>query len=196
MFTGPLEDRVAIQELNGTYADGVVRIDADTWASVWAEDAHWSLMGMEVEGRTAIVELWKGAMSGLTAVSFHCIPCMIEIDGDRAKAREVGTIALHAEVALRHDPRAPSARRLRVGELFAEVTQVIVREANDLGAPEAGLIGLLEPVLTPVWVYFVHGERPASATLIGGAFLLLGLLCRFLPASSFNERVRSGPDCG
>lgn len=87
MFIGPLEDRVAIQELNGTYADGVVRIDADTWASVWAEDAHWNLMGMEVEGRTAIVDLWKGAMSGLTAVSFHCIPCMIEIDGDRARAR-------------------------------------------------------------------------------------------------------------
>jgi hypothetical protein len=30
MFTGPLEDRVAIQELNGTYADGVVRFDADS----------------------------------------------------------------------------------------------------------------------------------------------------------------------
>lgn len=30
MFTGPLEDRVAIVELNGTYADGVVRFDADT----------------------------------------------------------------------------------------------------------------------------------------------------------------------
>jgi hypothetical protein len=36
MFTGPLEDRVAITELNGTYADGVVRIDAATWATVWA----------------------------------------------------------------------------------------------------------------------------------------------------------------
>ena len=33
-FMGPLEDRVAIAELNGTYADGVVRFDADTWASV------------------------------------------------------------------------------------------------------------------------------------------------------------------
>ena len=45
MFTGPLEDRVAIHELNGTYADGVVRIDADTWATVWADDADWDLMG-------------------------------------------------------------------------------------------------------------------------------------------------------
>jgi uncharacterized protein (TIGR02246 family) len=87
MFTGPLEDRVAIQELNGTYADGVVRADAETWATVWAEDAHWNLMGMAVDGRDAIVGLWTGAMGGLEAVSFHCIPCMIAVEGDRAKAR-------------------------------------------------------------------------------------------------------------
>jgi uncharacterized protein (TIGR02246 family) len=87
MFTGPLEDRVAIQELNGTYSDGVVRADAETWATVWAEDAHWSLMGMEVDGRDAIVAMWKGAMGGLDAVSFHCVPCMIAVDGDRAASR-------------------------------------------------------------------------------------------------------------
>lgn len=87
MFTGPLEDRVAIQELNGTYSDGVVRADAETWATVWADDAHWSLMGMEVDGKDAIVAMWKGAMGGLDAVSFHCIPCMIAVDGDRAQSR-------------------------------------------------------------------------------------------------------------
>ena len=87
MFTGPLEDRVAIQELNGTYADGVVRIDADTWATVWADDAHWDLMGHQTEGKEAIVAFWNGAMSGLEAVSFHCVPCMIEITGDTARAR-------------------------------------------------------------------------------------------------------------
>lgn len=87
MFTGPLEDRVAIQELNGTYADGVVRIDADTWASVWADDAHWDLMGHQTEGKAAIVAFWNGAMSGLEAVSFHCVPCMIEVTGNTAKSR-------------------------------------------------------------------------------------------------------------
>jgi uncharacterized protein (TIGR02246 family) len=87
MFTGPLEDRVAIAELNGTYADGVVRIDAGTWASVWADDAHWDLMGHQTEGKEAIVTFWNGAMSGLEAVSFHCVPCMIEVTGDTARAR-------------------------------------------------------------------------------------------------------------
>lgn len=87
MFSGPLEDRVAIQELNGTYADGVVRADADTWATVWADDAYWNLMGMEVTGRDAIVAMWKGAMGGLEAVSFHCVPCMIAVEGERATSR-------------------------------------------------------------------------------------------------------------
>lgn len=87
MFTGPLEDRVAIQELNGTYADGVVRIDAATWATVWADDADWDLMGHQTKGKDAIVAFWNGAMSGLEAVSFHCVPCMIEVTGNTAKSR-------------------------------------------------------------------------------------------------------------
>lgn len=87
MFTGPLEDRVAIHELNGTYADGVVRIDSGTWASVWADDADWDLMGHQTHGKEAIVAFWNGAMSWLEAVSFHCVPCMIEVTGNTAKSR-------------------------------------------------------------------------------------------------------------
>lgn len=87
MFTGPLEDRVAIQELNGIYADGVVRINAATWGSVWAVDADWDLMGHQTKGKDAIVAFWNGAMGGLEAVSFHCVPCMIEVTGNTAKSR-------------------------------------------------------------------------------------------------------------
>lgn len=87
MFRGPIEDRVAIQELNGTYADGVVRIDAATWGTVWADDAHWNLMGHTVDGKESIVSFWKQAMTQFEAVSFHCVPCMIEVTGDTATSR-------------------------------------------------------------------------------------------------------------
>lgn len=87
MFTGPLEDRIAIRELGEIYADGVVRVDADTWATVWADDAHWNLMGMEVDGKDNIVAFWKQAMGGFDAVSFCCAPCAIEVEGDRASGR-------------------------------------------------------------------------------------------------------------
>jgi uncharacterized protein (TIGR02246 family) len=82
-----MEDRLAIRELHETYADAVVRHSAEDWAKVWTQDAHWDLMGMAVDGRDAIVELWNGAMSALDGVSFHCVPCMIAVDGDRATGR-------------------------------------------------------------------------------------------------------------
>lgn len=47
------------------------------------------------EGRDAIVGFWEQAMSGLEAVSFHCVPCMIEITGDTATSRVQTQEILH-----------------------------------------------------------------------------------------------------
>lgn len=87
MYSGPLEDRLAIRELHELYADGVVRFDAETWGSVWAEDATWDFMGMDFAGKGPIVEMWLSAMSSFEAVSFQCMPCAIEVDGDIATSR-------------------------------------------------------------------------------------------------------------
>ena len=62
MFSGPIEDRLAIRELHDSYCDAVLRTDPDDWGSLWTEDAVWSLMGTEVVGRENIVKLWVGAM--------------------------------------------------------------------------------------------------------------------------------------
>ncbi len=95
MFSGPAEDRQAIAELNGVYADGVVRCDPSTWGRVWAEDATWDFFGNMFTGREAIVGFWEQAMSGLEAVSFHCVPCMIEVTGKTATARVQTQEILH-----------------------------------------------------------------------------------------------------
>jgi DME family drug/metabolite transporter len=58
---------------------------------------------------------------------------------------------------------------------------LFARGLREVGAPEAGLIGLLEPVLSPIWVVLATGERPATATLVGGLFLLSGVACRYVP---------------
>ncbi len=87
MFTGPLEDRVAIRELNDLYGDGVVRCDPATWGSIWADEATWDFMGQLLKGREAIVGLWNGAMSQFESVSFVCAPAAIEVDGDTATGR-------------------------------------------------------------------------------------------------------------
>jgi drug/metabolite transporter (DMT)-like permease len=45
---------------------------------------------------------------------------------------------------------------------------------------EASLIALIEPVVNPLWVAVVVGEIPSSATMSGGAMILLGLAVRYL----------------
>lgn len=97
MFRGPAEDRQMIAELNGTYADGVVRKDAGTWGTVWADHATWDFFGNLFEGKQAIVGFWEQAMSGLEAVSFHCVPCMIEVTGNTAIARVQTQEILHVK---------------------------------------------------------------------------------------------------
>lgn len=87
MFTGSSEDRNTIRELHDTYADAVVRADAEDWTKLWTEDAQWSLMDTTVNGREAVVALWKQAMGALNAISFHCFASAILIDGDRATGR-------------------------------------------------------------------------------------------------------------
>jgi drug/metabolite transporter (DMT)-like permease len=59
---------------------------------------------------------------------------------------------------------------------------LFARGLREIGAPEASLISLVEPILNPTWVLlFVH-ERPADPTVIGGLFLLAGLAYRYWPA--------------
>jgi drug/metabolite transporter, DME family len=45
---------------------------------------------------------------------------------------------------------------------------------------EATGIGLVEPLLNPLWVFIAWGARPAWWTVVGGAFILFGLAIRYL----------------
>jgi drug/metabolite transporter (DMT)-like permease len=48
--------------------------------------------------------------------------------------------------------------------------------ARLIPAAETSLIGMLETVLGPLWVWLVLSERPAAASLAGGALILAALL--------------------
>jgi ketosteroid isomerase-like protein len=89
-FSGPLEDRIAIREVLETYADAVNRVDEALWASLWVEDSSWDLshypeLGI-VHGKTAIVDLWRGAMPHYPKLGFMVTIGSIIVDGETAKA--------------------------------------------------------------------------------------------------------------
>ena len=71
---------------------------------------------------------------------------------------------------------------------FLGVTQLglpcmlLVIASRTLLAPEIALIGLLEVVLGPLWVWLAVGEEPGRATLIGGAVVIGALAANELAA--------------
>lgn len=87
-FSGPLEDRVAIQELNAGYGDAVCRKDRDGFAECFADDATWHLPWREpVHGRDAIVELWVDQIANYPFLNYAGFLGALDIDGDTAKGR-------------------------------------------------------------------------------------------------------------
>jgi drug/metabolite transporter (DMT)-like permease len=60
--------------------------------------------------------------------------------------------------------------------------------------PEASLLTLVEPVLTPLWVALVVGERPTAATILGGAFILAALGLRYVAPRSRSKALAEMPE--
>jgi drug/metabolite transporter (DMT)-like permease len=53
---------------------------------------------------------------------------------------------------------------------------------------EGSLLALVEPLLNPVWVLLIVGERPTLATVAGGALIILALAGRYIP---FRRRFQA-----
>jgi drug/metabolite transporter (DMT)-like permease len=71
----------------------------------------------------------------------------------------------------------------------------LLRGLRSVSSQEAAAISLIEPVLMPVWVFLVWGERPATWTIAGAACILIGLSIRylFLEAWSSNSPTSALP---
>lgn len=58
---------------------------------------------------------------------------------------------------------------------------LISRAMKTVPAHEAALITLLDPLLAPVWAFFITWSIPAAPTWLGGIVFLLALVIRYLP---------------
>jgi drug/metabolite transporter (DMT)-like permease len=71
----------------------------------------------------------------------------------------------------------PSASELAILALFGSTTSglaylLFMTGGRHIPAGEAGLIGLLDIVLGPLWVWMAFGENPGVAALVGGGLIL------------------------
>ncbi len=77
---------------------------------------------------------------------------------------------------------------LQLGVPFILYTMAI----RQLDALETILIATLEPILNPIWVFMVIGERPGPAALLGGLIVIGAVTVRALIAGGYL-RLRRGP---
>jgi drug/metabolite transporter (DMT)-like permease len=52
---------------------------------------------------------------------------------------------------------------------------------------DAGIVCYAEPLLNPVWVFLVLGERPSSWALLGGAIIVAAVICHMLLDRGFSR---------
>jgi drug/metabolite transporter (DMT)-like permease len=77
---------------------------------------------------------------------------------------------------------------------------LVAKGLRTVSPQEAGTITLLEPLLNPVWAFWLAGEVPSPWTLAGGAFILGALVWRYWPRRPFKQPRNEGlegvaPDC-
>ncbi|MBA3322154.1 MAG: EamA family transporter [Pyrinomonadaceae bacterium] len=80
---------------------------------------------------------------------------------------------------------------VQIGFAYALMTLGIARGVKSL---DAGIIGYVEPVLNPVWVFLFIGERPSDYALVGGAIIIVAVVAHALLKSkvqSSKSKVKS-----
>lgn len=91
-----------------------------------------------------------------------------------------GLISLVAAFAL-SPPFAANGRDLAILALMGCVQLgagclLATAASKHLSATELGLLALLEPIVGPIWVWALMGEKPGAAALVGGAVVLCAVL--------------------
>jgi drug/metabolite transporter (DMT)-like permease len=150
----------------------------------------WISMGVALAGAVVMVSsapssgaLFGDLLAVVMATSFATATVIVRRHPDIQMApAAVLSTALTAVVALPlADPLQASGRDLALLAFFG-VGQfglgfvLFMKGARLLPAAETSLIGMLETVLGPIWVWLVLGERPGPAALAGGALILGALL--------------------
>ncbi len=154
----------------------------------------WLTMGVALAGAVVMVSnsYGRGALAGdLLAIAMagsHATATVLIRRHPEIQMAPAGVLAtmLTALVALPlADPLQTAPRDLvllavfGVGQFGAGLL-LFTAGARLIPAAQSSLIGMLETVLGPLWVWLVLNERPVAASLAGGALILAALLANTL----------------
>ena len=67
------------------------------------------------------------------------------------------------------------------------------RGIKHIPALEANLIGTLEPILNPVWVFLLLGEKMGRSALLGGLVVLVGVIVSAVGSAQTDKEQDSSP---
>jgi drug/metabolite transporter (DMT)-like permease len=164
------------------------------WLGEHVAPRTWVTMGVALAGAVVMVSdsYGRGAIVGdllaiVMAVSFATATVLVrrhpEIQMMPAAALATSLTAL---VALPFaEPLQTGPRDLVLLTLFGVGNYgtgflLFMAGARSIPAAQSALVGMLETVLGPLWVWLVLDERPGVATLTGGALILAALLANAL----------------
>jgi drug/metabolite transporter (DMT)-like permease len=146
---------------------------------------------------------WTGVVCGMASGLFYstvvcCMRQLREEDGPWLVALCNGTAALVFFPVVVWLNYWPDFWQLLVLFAFGTFQMAIpyvclVRGLRYISGQEAATIGLIEPVLLPVWVYVAYRQEiPAWWTIAGGGLILVGLVVRYVvlePRPAADEMV-------
>jgi drug/metabolite transporter, DME family len=75
---------------------------------------------------------------------------------------------------------------VQIGFAYLLFTLAMARGVRSL---DAGIIGYVEPVLNPVWVFLFLGERPSGWAIIGGAIIITSVVVHTLREAKSRRQV-------
>src|SRR5882762_5449353 len=66
---------------------------------------------------------------------------------------------------------------VQIGIAYTLFTLAMARGVRSL---DAGIVGYIEPVLNPIWVFLVLGEKPSGWALLGGVIIIVAVVSHML----------------
>ena len=75
---------------------------------------------------------------------------------------------------------------VQIGFAYLLFTSAMARGVRSL---DAGIIGYIEPVLNPIWVFMFIGERPSGWAILGGAIIIASVIAHMLSEARRKQKT-------